>query len=68
MKFSWRSNLTRHCLFVSYHGLKEADLPLAELAGLFQNGQAKIIEPSEPLMDRVLISMMARSTSNHHQQ
>lgn len=59
MKFSWRSNLTGHCLFVSYHGLKVADLPLAELAGLFQNGQAKIIEPSEPLMDRALISMMA---------
>lgn len=59
IKFSWRSNLTGRCLFVSYHGLKAADLSLAELAGLFQRGQAKIIDQFEPLMDRALISMMA---------
>lgn len=58
MKFSWRSNLTGHCLFVTYHGLKAADLSLAELASLFQKGQAQIIDQSEPLMDRALISMM----------
>lgn len=59
MKFSWRSNLTGHCLFVTYHGLKAADLSLSELASLFQKGQAQIIEQSEPLMDRALISMMS---------
>lgn len=59
IKFSWRSNLTGRCLFVSYHGLKAADLSLAELAGLFQSGQAKVIDQFEPLMDRALISMMA---------
>jgi hypothetical protein len=59
IKFSWRSNLTGRCLFVSYHGLKAADLSLVELAGLFQSGQAKIIDQFEPLMDRALVSMMA---------
>jgi hypothetical protein len=58
MKFSWRSNLTGRCLFVSYHGLKAADLSLAELAALFQNGQARVIDQFEPLMDRALVSMM----------
>lgn len=58
MKFSWRSNLTGRCLFVTYQGLKAADLSVTELAGLFQKGQAQIIDQSEPLMDRALISMM----------
>lgn len=58
MKFSWRSNLNGHCLFVSYHGLKEAEFSLAELAGLFQKGQAKIIDQFESLMDRAHASMM----------
>tara|TARA_R110001606_G_scaffold399310_1_gene584755 strand:+ start:80772 stop:82982 length:2211 start_codon:yes stop_codon:yes gene_type:complete len=59
MKFSWRSNITGHCLFVTHQGLKAADLSLTELAGLFQNGQAQIIDQFEPLMDRALVSMMA---------
>lgn len=59
IKFSWRSNLTGRCLFVSYHGLKAADLSLTELAGLFQKGQAQIIDQFEPLMDRARVSMMA---------
>jgi hypothetical protein len=46
-------------LFVSYHGLKSADLSLAELAALFQKGQAQIIDQFEPLIDRSLVSMMA---------
>jgi hypothetical protein len=59
MKFSWRSNITGRCLFVTYQGLKAADLSVTELAALFQKGQAQIIAPSEPLMDRALVSMMA---------
>lgn len=58
MKLSWRSNLTGQCLFVSYHGLKEMALSLAELAVFFQKGQARIIDPFESLMDRAHISMM----------
>jgi hypothetical protein len=58
IKFSWRSNLTGYCLFVSYHGLKEAELSLTELAGLFQKGQAQIIDQFESLMDRAHVSMM----------
>jgi hypothetical protein len=58
IKLSWLSNLTGYCLFVSHHGLKEADLSLAELAGLFQKGQAQIIDQFESLMDRAHVSMM----------
>jgi len=58
IKFSWRSNLTGRCLFVSYQGLKAAELALAELANWFQRGQAIILnEASAPLMDRALVSM-----------
>ena len=59
MKFSWRSNLTGKCLFVTYQGLKAAELSLAELASLFLRGKALVIDQSEPLMDRALISMMS---------
>ena len=58
MKLSWRSNITGQCLFVSYQGLKEAELSLAELASLFQKGQAHIIDQFESLMDRAHVSMM----------
>jgi len=58
MKFSWRSNLTGRCLFVTYRGLKAAELDLVELANWFQLGQAIILnKASAPLMDRALVSM-----------
>jgi uncharacterized protein DUF1631 len=58
IKFSWRSNLTGHCLFVTYQGLKAAELSLSELAQWFQKGQAIVLDQSTPLMDRALKSMM----------
>jgi len=58
IKFSWRSNLTGRCLFVTYKGMKAAELSLSELANLFQQGQVSIINQTEPLMDRALVSMM----------
>ena len=58
IKFSWRSNLTGHCLFVTYQGLKAAELSLSELARWFQKGQAIVLDQSTPLMDRALKSMM----------
>jgi len=58
IKFSWRSNLTGRCLFVTYQGLKAEELELAELANWFQLGQAIILDQaSAPLMDRALVSM-----------
>ncbi len=58
IKFSWRSNLTGRCLFVTYQGLRATELALAELAGWFQQGQAIILDQvAEPLMDRALVSM-----------
>lgn len=58
IKFSWRSNLTGRCLFVTYQGLKASEYSLPELASLFQQGQIVIFdEASEPLMDRAIVSM-----------
>jgi len=58
VKFSWRSNLTGRCLFVTYKGLKAAELSISELASWFQKGKAIVLEDADtPLMDRALISM-----------
>lgn len=58
IKFSWRSNLTGRCLFVTSKGLKAADLALGELANWFQQGKAIILNQARtPIMERALISM-----------
>ncbi len=58
IKFSWRSNLTGRCLFVTYQGLKAADVTLSELAGWFQQGLVEIIDNADqPLVDRALTSL-----------
>ena len=58
MKFSWRSNLTGRCLFVTYQGMKAAEPTLQELASWFQQGRAVIFDQASiPLMDRALVSM-----------
>lgn len=64
IKFSWRSNLTGRCLFVTYQGLRAAEISLQELTNWFQQGQVVIIDQSTPLMDRALVSMM--NTINKH--
>ncbi len=58
IKFSWRSNLTGRCLFVTYQGTKAADVAITELASWFQQGKIVVIDQSAPLMDRALASMM----------
>lgn len=58
IKFSWRSNLTGRCLFVTYQGTKAADITINELASWFQQGKILVIDQSIQLMDRALASMM----------
>jgi len=67
IKFSWRSNLTGRCLFVTYQGLKAAEVALNELASWFQQGQAAVLDQAaEPLMDRALVSM--KETIEHQDE
>lgn len=58
IKFSWRSNLTGRCLFVTYQGTKAADIAITELASWYQQGKILVIDQSTQLMDRALASMM----------
>ncbi|MFW5426227.1 MAG: DUF1631 domain-containing protein [Methylophagaceae bacterium] len=58
IKFSWRSNLTGRCLFVTYQGTKAAEIAITELASWFQQGKILVIDQSTQLMDRALASMM----------
>ena len=58
-KLSWRSRMSRTCLFVNRKGMKVADVGLRELAGWFRNGKAQILDQTDvPLVDRALVSMM----------
>ncbi len=63
MKFSWRSNLTGRCLFVTYQGTKAAEIAITKLASWFQQGKILEIDPSNQLMDRALASMMETVSS-----
>jgi hypothetical protein len=58
IKFSWRSNHTKRCLFVTSKGIKTAEWSEEELAIMFEKGEALVLERSKPLMDPALISMM----------
>jgi hypothetical protein len=58
-KLSWRSRMSRTCLFVNRKGMKVADVSLRELAGWFRNGKAEILDQTDvPLVDRALMSLM----------
>ena len=69
IKFSWRSNLTGRCLFVTYQGLKAAELAISELASWFQQGQAVVLDQAtKPLMDRALVSMKDTIDKQNHSE
>lgn len=58
-KLSWRSEVTSNCIFVNRKGMKVAEMTLHELAALFRNGRARILEDlNTPLMDRALSAML----------
>jgi hypothetical protein len=65
IKFSWRSNLTKRCLFVTSKGIKAAEWSEQELAAMFEKGEASVLDQSKPLMDRALVSMMETVNKSH---
>lgn len=58
IKFLWRSNFTKRCLFVTSKGIKAAEWSEQELATMFEKGEASVLDQSKPLMERALVSMM----------
>lgn len=65
IKLSWRSNLTKRCLFVTSKGVKAAEWSEQELAAMFAKGEASVLNQSKPLMDRALVSMMETVNKQH---
>ncbi len=58
-KLSWRSEVTKKCIFVNRKGMKVAEMTVNEVAALLRNGQAQLLEGvATPLMDRALDAMM----------
>lgn len=54
-KLSWRSNVTRKCMFVDQMGVKAAVISMSELARSMVAGTARIVEPDKkPFVDRAL--------------
>jgi len=66
IKFSWRSNFTKRCLFVTSKGIKAAEWSEQELAAMFEKGEASILDQSKPLMERALVSMMETVNKTQH--
>jgi hypothetical protein len=58
-KLSWKSQTTSTHVFVNRKGVKVMELSLAELAGRFAKGTARIVEGATvPLMDRALDALI----------
>ncbi|MDJ0738198.1 MAG: DUF1631 domain-containing protein [Gammaproteobacteria bacterium] len=58
-KLSWRSEVTSNCIFVNRKGMKVAEMTLLELAALFRDGRARVLDDlNTPLMDRALSAML----------
>jgi hypothetical protein len=58
-KLSWRSQVTSACIFVNRKGMKVAEMSANDIAILFRNEQARILEGlTTPLMDRALTAML----------
>lgn len=59
-KLSWKSDVTDTYLFVSRRGVKVAEMKKHEVAELFRNRHACLLEDvDKPLMDRALKSMVS---------
>ena len=59
IKLSWKSDVYDHYLFVNRRGAKVMDLTAADLARLFRNGHATILEHADtPFTDRALDCML----------
>jgi hypothetical protein len=58
-KLSWRSSVTDTCIFVNRKGMKVAEMTVNDIAGLFRDAKARVLEDvNTPLMDRALTAML----------
>ncbi len=58
-KLSWRSEVSSNCIFVNRKGMKSAEMTINDIAVLFRNEQARLLEDiNTPLMDRALNAML----------
>ena len=58
-KLSWRSEVSNNCIFVNSKGMKVAEMTLSEIAVLFRDREASVLEAvNKPLMDRALDAML----------
>lgn len=58
-KLSWRSEVTKSCIFVNRKGLKIAEMSVLEIADRLRNERARPLQDIEtPLMDRALDAML----------
>lgn len=58
-KLSWRSEVSSNCIFVNRKGMKSAEMTVNDIAVLFRNQQARLLEDiNTPLMDRALNAML----------
>ncbi len=54
-KLSWRSTITKKCMFVDQMGVKAAVIPMTDLARALVSGNARIVVPEKkPFVDRAL--------------
>jgi hypothetical protein len=58
-KLSWRSSVTENCIFVNRKGMKVAEMTVNDIACLFRDDRARVLEDvNTPLMDRALTAML----------
>jgi hypothetical protein len=58
-KLSWRSQVSNNCIFVNRKGMKVAEMAVTEIARLFRDGHARVLQDvNKPLMDRALDAMV----------
>lgn len=58
-KLSWRSQVSKACIFVNRKGMKVAEMSVNEIARLLRHEQARLLDNlNTPLMDRALTAML----------
>jgi hypothetical protein len=58
-KLSWRSQVSKTCIFVNRKGMKVAEMTVNDIAILLRNDKARLLEDlNTPLMDRALHAMV----------
>lgn len=60
-KLSWRSQVSNTCIFVNRKGMKVAEMTVYELAALFREERARLLQDvDKPLIDRALTALVSK--------